>query len=50
MIGTMFFHNIKLTCNLPVALSMESSSLEDWLPVIIVSVFNAGDTLGRLVS
>ena len=34
----------------PTALSMQSSSLGDWLPVIIVTVFNAGDTLGRLVS
>lgn len=29
---------------------MKSSSLGDWLPVITVTVFNAGDTLGRLVS
>ncbi len=32
------------------ALSMTSSSLGSWFPVILVTVFNAGDTVGRLVS
>ncbi len=31
-------------------LSMQSSSLGSWFPVILVTVFNAGDTAGRLVS
>jgi len=45
------FVNFIITLNLfpGVALSMQSSSLGDWLPVILVTVFNAGDTLGRLV-
>ena len=31
-------------------LSMQSSSLGSWFPVILVTVFNAGDMLGRIVS
>ena len=39
-----------LLLDLLAVLSMKSSSLGSWFPVILVTVFNAGDMLGRIVS
>ena len=45
------FVNFFITLSLfpGVTLSMTSESLGSWMPVILVTVFNLGDTLGRLV-
>lgn len=45
------FVNFFITLSLfpGITLSMTSESLGSWMPVILVTVFNLGDTLGRLV-
>jgi hypothetical protein len=42
------FYFFFVTCIFPV-LSMQSESLGTWLPVILATAFNFGDTLGRVV-
>jgi len=47
---TLCFDSFTTTTYFLKVLSMQSSSLGSWFPVILVTVFNAGDMMGRIVS